>query len=91
MESGLSADPGRLLLGMTIHVPDELEAKLRARAQQLDVTVDELVTRELGRIVATPPRRPRRQLLGKGVLHGTGKAGVRADDVKKYLRGDTTE
>ncbi|MCX5247117.1 hypothetical protein OG895_18110 [Streptomyces sp. NBC_00201] len=71
---------------MSIHVPEELEARLRQRASEQGVTVDELVARELERLF---PPRPVRTLRGKGALQGADSAGLRARDLAAYLRGDT--
>lgn len=70
---------------MSIHVPEELEARLRQRASEQGITVDELVAIELGKLF---PPRPVRTLRGKGALHGADAAGLRARDLAAYLRGE---
>jgi hypothetical protein len=72
---------------MSIQVPEDLEARLRQLAAAQGITVDELVTNELTKLV--PPHRAR-TLRGKGVLHAGGTA-PHARDLKAYMRGETDD
>ncbi|MDF3294405.1 hypothetical protein [Streptomyces silvisoli] len=72
---------------MSIQVPEDLEARLRQLAAAQGITVDELVTKELAKLV-TP--RPARTLRGKGVLHA-GSSAPQARDLKAYMRGEADD
>jgi hypothetical protein len=72
---------------MSIQVPEDLEAHLRQLAAEQGITLDELVTRELAKLV---PSRPVRTLRGKGALH-TGSGAPHARDLKAYMRGETDD
>lgn len=72
---------------MSIQVPEDLEARLRERAEAMGITVDELATRELKKLFEP---RPARVLRGKGALHGGGTAPL-ARDLKAYLRGEADD
>lgn len=70
---------------MSIHVPEDLEVRLRARAEELGISVDELVARDLARLY---PPKPVRRLRARGVLRGTKAVGIHARDMKGHLRGE---
>jgi hypothetical protein len=72
---------------MSIQVPEDLEARLRQLAAAQGVTVDELVTKELTKLV-TP--HSVRTLRGKGVLHA-GSTAPHARDLKAYMRGEADD
>ncbi|NIY64085.1 hypothetical protein [Streptomyces malaysiensis] len=72
---------------MSIQVPEDLEARLRQLAAAQGITVDELVTKELSKLVMS---RPVRALRGKGVLHASSSAPY-ARDLKAYMRGETDD
>jgi hypothetical protein len=67
---------------MSIHIPEELKVRLRRRAVELGISVDELVVRDLERLY---PPKPARRLRARGVLMGTKSVGIHARDVKGYL------
>lgn len=67
---------------MSIHVPEDLEVRLRERAAEEGITVDELVSRELGRLFPPGPRK--RVLRGKGVLYGAAATGISARELATY-------
>lgn len=70
---------------MSIHVPEDLEVRLRSRAEELGISVDQLVARDLARLY---PPKPVRRLRARGVLTGTKAVGIHARDVKGHLRGE---
>ncbi|TMU98413.1 hypothetical protein [Streptomyces sp. DASNCL29] len=72
---------------MSIQVPEDLEARLRQLAAAQGITVDELVTKELTKLVVS---RPVRALRGKGVLHADSSA-PHARDLKAYMRGEADD
>ncbi|MFD8461894.1 hypothetical protein ACFV27_45440 [Streptomyces antimycoticus] len=72
---------------MSIQVPEDLEARLRQLAAAQGITVDELVTKELSKLVVS---RPVRALRGKGVLHA-GSSAPYARDLKAYMRGEADD
>ncbi|MDA0634722.1 hypothetical protein OUY22_14960 [Nonomuraea sp. MCN248] len=74
---------------MSIHVPEDLEIRLRERAEAEGITVDDLVARELGRLF--PPRQQKRVLRGKGALRGAAAAGVSARSLTGYMRAESDE
>lgn len=86
--AGGALHPGGLLVyrfPMSIHVPEELEVRLRCRAEELGISVDELVVRDLERLY---PPKPARRLRARGVLTGTKAVGIHARDIKGHLRGE---
>ena len=72
---------------MSIQVPEDLEARLRQLANAQGITVEELVTKELAKLV-TP--HPVRTLRGKGVLHA-GSNAPQARELKAYMRGEADD
>lgn len=70
---------------MSIHVPEDLEVRLQSRAEELGISVDQLVARDLARLY---PPKPVRRLRARGVLTGTRAVGIHARDVKGHLRGE---
>jgi len=70
---------------MSIQVPEDLETRLRQLAAAQGTTVDELVTKELTKLVA-----PHRVLRGKGALHA-GTTAPHARDIKAYMRGEADD
>jgi hypothetical protein len=69
---------------MSIQVPEDLEARLRARARERGISVDELAAVELGKLF---PPALRRTLRGKGTLHA-GPDAPHARDLKAHLRDE---
>jgi hypothetical protein len=72
---------------MSIQVPEDLEARLRDRAQDLGITVDELATAELAKLF---PPKPVRTLRGKGTLTANSGAPT-ARSLKVYLRDEVDD
>jgi hypothetical protein len=72
---------------MSIQVPEDLEARLRDRARDLGITVDELATAELAKLF---PPKPVRTLRGKGALRADSGA-PSARSLKAFLRDEVDD